>query len=678
MEWNSVQVTQDDHVAVVRGTILSPCRSLHVMGSRAVLITGKQVRSLDLDAAVLKGDKEVSWKCLEVAGTPPLVLSKNCPSVKFGDYIIFLNGHRERMYPWDDQHKASVFILDMTNSDKPRWCHPKLSGDIPRNFEAVFLLDESANKAYTYRWSTGPTHQGRLWALDLKTFEWSKTKTFGDEPEPRYASSVCTLDGKMYYMFGNTKQMQNDFFTLVLNTGQWQRGTQSGTLPDPCNGAGAVVDDVTKRIYIVSGHFGQDCDQVRILDASSPDEKYVWSKVLPKGQAADSRSDLVNSFCAIGYHDDTKQSFLVQLGGFSGRTMKETSDVFVVFPFEASYVKREAPSLHLKGTDIAQGNPEDDRRISVHVPSSVDDHLAAALPLPVIRKLAEISGVTDTKSSIRKDVFLAVREQVSDFLNDIVPRALEHHKELLDDDDRQAEDLDDWEQESQIDNYISPELCIWQEYLTTRRTDLSVCSILAALQDFSKERGDLLKDLIGSLTVERVQRSIVYEVVHVTYDSGEAPEFDHESIRSEPSDMDSSFVRYMSDGEESNPGEWCNRVERAVSRLEMARSMSEEICFLYGRPDAFHHVVCYILYEWGFCDRITKTAQFLLQRAAEFFVCVLFSRTVTALDRGDIKAEVLTPDVIQWVFVELPSAPALSTGIPDATTPADNDDNLEQ
>ncbi|CAH1273448.1 RABEPK [Branchiostoma lanceolatum] len=672
MEWTSVKVKQDEHVAVVRGTVRSPCRSLHVVGSRLVLVTGKQVRCLDLDEAVLQGVKEVSWTHLEVAGVPPVVLSQNCPSVKLGDYIIFLNGHRERMYPWDDQYKASVFILDMTDSDKPRWCHPKTSGDIPCNFEAVFLLDESANKAYTFRWSTGPTRQGRLWALDLKTFTWSKTKTFGDEPAPRYASSVCELDGKMFYMFGNTKQMQSDFFTLDLNTGQWQRGNPSGTLPDPCNGAGAVVDNVTKHIYIISGHFGQDCDQVRILDASSP-EKYVWSKVPSKGQAAESRLDLVNSFCAIGYHDDTKQSFLVQLGGFSGRAMKESSDVFVIFPFEASYVESDAPILHLKGKDEAhdQKNPEDDHRISVHVPSSVDDHLAAALPLPVIRKLAEISGVTDTKSSVRKDVFLAVREQVSEFLNDIVPRALEHHRELLDDDDRQQEDLDDWEQESQIDNYISPE-----EYLTTRRTDLSVSSILAALQDFSQERSDLMKELIGGLTVERVQRRIVYEVVHVTYDSGEAPEFDHESIRSEPSDMDSSFVRYMSDGEESNPGEWCNRVERAVSRLEMARSMSEEICFLYGRPDAFHHVVCYILYEWGFCDRITKTAQFLLQRAAEFFVCVLFSRTVAALDRGDIKADVLTPDVIQWVFVELPSAPVMT--ISDAVTPGDNGDNLEQ
>ncbi|XP_078690525.1 uncharacterized protein LOC144921440 isoform X1 [Branchiostoma floridae x Branchiostoma belcheri] len=582
MEWQSVQVTQDDHVGVVRGTVRSPCRSLHVLGNRVVLVTGKQVRCLDLDEAALQGQKEVSWRSLEVAGAPPVVLTPNCPSVKFGDYVIFLNGHRERMYPWDDQYKASVFILDMTDSDKPRWCHPKTSGDIPRNFEAVFLLDESANKAHTFRWSTGPTRQGRLWTLDLKTFTWSKTKTSGDEPAPRYAVSVCELDGKMFYMFGNTKQMQNDFYTLDLSTGQWQKGNLTGSLPDPCNGAGAVVDPVTKRIYIISGHFGQDCDQVRILDASSP-ENYIWSKAPSKGQSADGRSDLVNSFCAIGYHDKTKQSFLLQLGGFSGRTMKETSDVFAVFPFEASYVESNAPILHLKGKDVSQGSQEGDHRISVHVPSSVDDHLAAALPLPVIRKLAEISGVTDTKSSIRKDVFLAVREQVSDFLNDIVPRALEHHRELLDDDNRQEEDLDDWEQESQVDNYISPELCIWQEYLTTRRTDLSVCSILAALQDFSQDRGDLLKELTGSLTVERVQKRIVYEVVHVTYDSGESPEFDHESIRSEPSDMDSSFVRYMSDGEESNPGEWCNRVERAVSRLEMARSMSEEFCFLYGR-----------------------------------------------------------------------------------------------
>eukprot|EP00516_Mucochytrium_quahogii_P008017 CAMPEP_0203746594 /NCGR_PEP_ID=MMETSP0098-20131031/1994_1 /ASSEMBLY_ACC=CAM_ASM_000208 /TAXON_ID=96639 /ORGANISM=" , Strain NY0313808BC1" /LENGTH=517 /DNA_ID=CAMNT_0050634749 /DNA_START=294 /DNA_END=1847 /DNA_ORIENTATION=- len=98
------------------------------------------------------------------------------------------------------------------------------------------------------------THLNDVWKLNLKSFQWSKVPTGGDEFEARRGHSTCVVDGLLVVFGGiNSSGLLNDVLILDPTTNNWSKPTCSGSRPTGRRGHTAVASRNRSKMFVFGG-----------------------------------------------------------------------------------------------------------------------------------------------------------------------------------------------------------------------------------------------------------------------------------------------------------------------------------------------------------------------------------------------------------------------------------------
>lgn len=141
--------------------------------------------------------------------------------------------------------------------------------------------------------SAGPAITNDLYQIDLESNEWKKA-AFSKGPEPRAKHSAVVVAPGVVCVFGGTNLTHrlNDCWLLNTDTMSWSEAYPEGTAGVPSPRSGHAACTLDGKMYVIFGYGGLGYSRRDLADISVLEmETKTWSSLNPDGEPPLSRSE---------------------------------------------------------------------------------------------------------------------------------------------------------------------------------------------------------------------------------------------------------------------------------------------------------------------------------------------------------------------------------------------------
>ena len=216
-----------------------------------------------------------TWSMHSRRASSPRGRRRHSASAITENRILIFGGEGKQDQSYDMLRLNDIWVLDVS-ADPVSWnlvIPPDFDkgGSIPdpRCHHSAVVFD---HQVWLFGGCGGPAVNtlsclGDLWALDLRTFIFSRLNTMGGSPKPRAGHSASLVDGRIMIIAGGRDHAGalDDIHLLHLETlsWSWPAGRAPAPMPAPASGhVAAAVDSVpSPKLFIFGGQTSRGGDR---------------------------------------------------------------------------------------------------------------------------------------------------------------------------------------------------------------------------------------------------------------------------------------------------------------------------------------------------------------------------------------------------------------------------------